>query len=107
MLFVDDPGSVATWWAEALGVDAPRSHGSYRWIELDDAELGFHVSDSERNPPGASSVGYLAVDDLERTRGALIARGAQPWRGPLRLTANRQICQVQDPFGNIVGLDGP
>jgi hypothetical protein len=36
----------------------------------------------------------------------MLRAGCESWRGPLRLSPERRICQLRDPFGNIFGLDG-
>ncbi|MGH3827930.1 MAG: hypothetical protein ACRDQX_12275 [Pseudonocardiaceae bacterium] len=37
----------------------------------------------------------------------LLATGCTHHRGPLRVDEQRQICQLTDSFGTVVGLDGP
>lgn len=55
---------------------------------------------------GASVVAYFACAGVFARREALIAAGATALRGPLAVTATRTICQLVDPFGNVLGLDG-
>ena len=50
---------------------------------------------------------YWAVPNLDATRAALLTAGAVHHRGPLQIAQGRRICQLKDPFGVIVGLDGP
>lgn len=59
------------------------------------------------NPVGGSPVAYWSVQRLSRTRDELICAGATPHRGPLVVDDGRTICQLRDPFGNVLGLDGP
>ena len=110
MIFAPEPESSARWWANVL--DRPvhiEAKGDlvYAWLDLDGVEYGFHPADDDRNPRGGSPVIYWAVDDLNAARNRLLAAGCTPHRGPLRIDHQRQICQVTDPFGTIVGLDGP
>ncbi len=37
----------------------------------------------------------------------LTALGAKLYRGPLDIEDNQVICQLMDPFGNLIGLRAP
>lgn len=111
MVFADDPAASAEWWAEVLGVAAHvevSEHGDvFAWLDVAGVEFGFHPADEARNPRGGSPVVYWAVDDLEAARRRLLAAGCVHHRGPLEVSPGRRIAQVRDPFGTVVGLDGP
>ena len=47
------------------------------------------------------------MDDVLAVRALLFEAGCTYHRGPLRIDAGRQICQLIDPFGMTFGLDGP
>lgn len=103
IVFVEDPAAAARFWAEAL--DAPLD-ARLPLLNIHGLELFFHESDSEKSPAGTSTVVYWRVDDLDATRQRLIDRGCEPWRGPIDIGEGRRICQLRDPFGVVVGLDG-
>jgi predicted enzyme related to lactoylglutathione lyase len=108
MFFTSNPDVVATWWASNLGEDAPiLRNGEFRYFMVDGMEFGFHPSDNDRNPIGASPIVYLTVSSLEQTRSRLMKLGCTMHRGPLTIDSSRQICQMIDPLGNAFGLDGP
>jgi len=109
MFFVADPQAVCRWWATHLGGvgSSPAHEDGFWWFDHRGIEVGFHPQDPDRNPVGGSPVVYWAVEDLVAERDRLLAAGCSPHRGPLRVTATRSICQLVDPFGNTVGLDGP
>ena len=111
MVFADDPEASARWWGKTLGaeVHVDRDGTSvFAWIDTSGGvELGFHPADDERNPRGGSPVVYWAVESVNATREALLARGCTHHRGPLDIGAERSICQLTDPFGTVFGLDGP
>lgn len=67
---------------------------------------GWHPADDERNPRGGSPVIYWKVGDLAAARERLLAEGRTAHRGPLRVEADREICQLVDPFGTVIGIDG-
>jgi predicted enzyme related to lactoylglutathione lyase len=112
VVFVDDPPAASRFWAQAL--DAPqRLADGGALVESPFAEFYFHPTDDEKtpwgeekNPRGSSTVVYLAVDDFDAAREALITTGCLPWRGPLEIENGRRICQLRDPFGTVWGLDG-
>jgi predicted enzyme related to lactoylglutathione lyase len=107
MAFVSDPRAAAAWWSAVTGVRPGRA-GDFTWLVLPGpVELAFHPADDERNPRGGSPVIYWAVGDLDDSRRSLLAAGAVAHRGPLEIAPGRRICQLQDPFGTVFGLDGP
>ncbi len=110
MTFTIDPEKSARWWADIL--DTPvhldvDGDSVYAWLTIDGVEYGFHHAEDDRNPRGGSPVVYWNVDNLHAARKRLLAAGATHHRGPLRIDDQRQICQLIDPFGTIIGLDGP
>lgn len=110
MTFAVDPEKSARWWADILDAQVQLDvdgDSVYAWFDHDGVEYGFHPADDTRNPRGGSPVVYWAVDDLTAARERLLAAGCTHHRGPLRVDASRQICQLSDPFGTIIGLDGP
>lgn len=110
MIFALDPEKSARWWAGVLDTEVQLDVGGdsvYAWFDLDGVEYGFHPAEDDRNPRGGSPVVYWAVDNLHAARGHLLTAGCTHHRGPLRIEGQRQICQLTDPFGTIIGLDGP
>ncbi|MCT9093931.1 VOC family protein [Streptomyces sp. ASQP_92] len=112
MAFADNPEASARWWGEVL--DSPvktdvndDTSAVYAWVQAGGIELGFHPADDERNPRGGSPVVYWGVDDLDQARDHLLAAGCKHHRGPLLIEPGRRIAQLRDPFGAIVGIEGP
>jgi uncharacterized glyoxalase superfamily protein PhnB len=113
VVFVEDPPAASRFWAEALAAPQRLADGG-ALVEPSFAEFYFHPIDQaktpggeDKNPRGSSTVVYLAVDDFDAARDALITAGCLPWRGPLEIENGRRICQLCDPFGTVWGLDGP
>jgi len=107
MYFVNDPQAAASWYAEHLfsGVSVQEESGFF-WFETGTIEVGFHPSD-QKNPAGGGAVVYWRVENFGRSRDAMLQGGCESWRGPLVISPTRVICQLRDPFGNIIGLEGP
>jgi predicted enzyme related to lactoylglutathione lyase len=111
MVFVPDPEKAARWWASFFGTEVTLEVNDdsqvYAWFDVAGVEYGWHPAEDERNPRGASPVIYWKTDDLTASRERLLAAGCTPHRGTLRVDDERQICQLVDPFGTVIGLDGP
>ncbi|MCK9902582.1 glyoxalase [Parafrankia colletiae] len=110
MTFADDPEKSARWWAGVLNAPVHLEvdgDSVYAWLNVSGVELGFHQADDDRNPRGGSPVVYWSVTDLDTVRGWLLDAGCRHHRGPLTVTEGRRICQLVDPFGTIIGLEGP
>ncbi|GGY69906.1 hypothetical protein GCM10010326_75250 [Streptomyces xanthochromogenes] len=111
MTFAEAPEASARWWGELLDtpvkVDVSDNGAVYAWVEIGGVEVGFHPADDERNPRGGSPVVYWGVDDIDQVRERLLAAGCEHHRGPLTIEPGRRIAQVRDPFGTIVGIEGP
>ena len=104
IVFVEDPQAAARFWAEAF--EAPLDP-RLPLLNIRGTELFFHESDPEKSPPGTSTVVYWRVADFDAVRQRMIDLGCEPWRGPIEIGEGRRICQLRDPFGVVVGLDGP
>ncbi|MCX4637146.1 VOC family protein [Streptomyces sp. RPA4-5] len=110
MYFTPSPDEVGRWWSDALGAELHREEAGesvYTWLDVDGVEFGFHMADEKRNPHGGSTVTYWSVDDVDAVRQRLLDAGCTHHRGPLQVVPGRKICQVIDPFGIVIGLDGP
>jgi len=107
MYFVNDPLAAASWYAKHLFSDVLVQAGSgFFWLDTGIIEVGFHPSDDEKNPAGGGAVVYWKVEHFGRSRDAMLQAGCESWRGPLVISPQRVICQLRDPFGNIIGLEG-
>ncbi|MGH3852630.1 MAG: VOC family protein [Pseudonocardiaceae bacterium] len=110
MVFALDPEKSARWWADVLDAEVKLDADGdsvYAWFESNGIEYGWHPAEDQRNARGGSPVVYWAVDDLATAREQLLIAGCTHQRGPLRVDERRQICQLIDPFGTVIGLDGP
>ncbi|WP_424706993.1 VOC family protein [Kitasatospora acidiphila] len=111
MTFAENPEASARWWGDLLDtqakVEVSESGAVYAWVEHGGVELGFHPADDERNPRGGSPVVYWSVGDVDRAREWLLAAGCEHHRGPLQIEPGRRIAQLRDPFGTVIGIDGP
>nr|WP_237724421.1 glyoxalase/bleomycin resistance/dioxygenase family protein [Vibrio fluvialis] len=65
------------------------------------------VQADEKVSTGKSgSVLYWRVSDFEETLAHFLSLGAKLYRGPLNIESGMVMCQVEDSFGNLIGLRG-
>jgi predicted enzyme related to lactoylglutathione lyase len=112
MIFSEDPEKSARWWGQVLNVPVHldiKGASVFAWLDVAGLELGFHMLDQTNNPRGGSVVPYFAVADIDTAMSDLIAAGCTRHRGPYKPDdgTGHRIAQIVDPFGNIIGLDGP
>jgi putative transposase len=64
-------------------------------------------SDDKVASGSAGSVVYWSVPKFAAALRELLALGAVLYRGPMHIEHGQSMCQVQDPWGNCIGLRGP
>ena len=66
------------------------------------------VSADEKVSFGPSgTIVYWRVDDVAMSAASLEKIGATLYRGPMNIENGQVMCQLQDPWGNCIGLRGP
>ncbi|RXJ72279.1 glyoxalase/bleomycin resistance/dioxygenase family protein [Veronia nyctiphanis] len=73
-------------------------HGVYLEIVQADEKVG-----SGKN----GTVIYWSVENLSVAIAHFDSKGGQLYRGPMDIENGLSMCQVEDPFGNLIGLRGP
>jgi predicted enzyme related to lactoylglutathione lyase len=105
VLFVPDLEAARAWYRDLLGSDvAAWWQDGYGWFEAAGVRLGLHLADA-KTPAGVGGVvPYWEVDALEAALRTFITHGGRLYRGPVTGVDGARVAQVQDPFGNFVGL---
>lgn len=110
LYFVDDVRTAAAWYGLFFGV-VPEFHeedGRPRGalLHIGSAALLVHPAD-EKMPSGhAGQVVYWNVEDFSAALAHAESLGACLFRGPIAIPGERLMCQVRDPFGVLIGLQG-
>src|SRR5579872_5555663 len=107
MFFVPDVEEATRWYADLLEKEPLYPVPDFPVFAIEGAEICFHRADAKVSAGGAGQVGYWHVDEFRTALERLTAKGARLYRGPLDIEGGLTICQVQDPFGNLIGLIGP
>lgn len=105
VLFVEDVDRALAWYQQLLNGEVDRT--GLPTVISGDVQLGFHPAD-DKTPAGVGgAVAYFRVESLHAALERFTSAGGTVYRGPLRVEDGRTICQIRDPFGNVVGLVGP
>ena len=105
---VSDVESALTFYRDVLGLEFLFSAGeNLAFLAAGDIRIMLSTPQGA-GTPGANSILYFVVDDIDAVYSAVLARGATDERGP-SLTARMPdhelwIAFVRDPDGNLVGL---
>jgi uncharacterized protein len=109
MIHVPDPEQGLVWYEQAFPL-AKRERSkeySFEFLRLGNVQLEIVLTDEKVSSGPSGTVVYWRVASIPSEVGRLEALGARLYRGPLRIEDGLSMCQVQDPWGNCIGLRGP
>jgi predicted enzyme related to lactoylglutathione lyase len=106
VMFVPAVRAAAEWYSSALGLPIACIDDNFGYIKVGSSQLCFHVADEKANAGHRGQVAYWRVPSLTQTQAVLEHAGATLYRGPLVIGNGDAICQMSDPFGNLLGLIG-
>jgi predicted enzyme related to lactoylglutathione lyase len=108
MYFVPDCKSAAEWYSRFFNIEITvLDNPDHFLIKVGEQEVWFHQADDKVPAGAAGHVAYWQVDDFEVVLKQAIKLGAILYRGPLDRKDGNYMCQVKDPYGNLIGLIGP
>ena len=105
-MFVPVVRAAIEWYSSALGLPIASFDENFGYIQVGSSQLCFHVADAKADAGHRGQVAYWRVSSLAGTRAELERAGAKLFRGPLIIGNGEAICQMADPFGNLLGLVG-
>jgi predicted enzyme related to lactoylglutathione lyase len=106
MIHVPDPQAALAWYGTAFPAARPADLDKVEALQLGELLIEFVPADEKVSAGCAGSVIYWRCNDLEKTRDTFITLGARLYRGPMDIENGQRMCQVLDPWGNIIGLRG-
>lgn len=107
-VFVPDLAAAVTWYAELLGSPPVDVHPQLSVFDVGGTSLTLHLEDEFNRSSGtAGPVAYWTVEDVDAVAAWCTARGAVAHRGPKTVFGGQRLCQLLDPFGNLLGLRQP
>ena len=108
MYFVPSRVEAAEWFAKLFGQDITRlENPEYFYIRIGNQDVWFHIVDAKMPAGGDGQVAYWQVEDFDADLEHAQNLGAHLYRGPLDREDGTYMCQVKDPFGNLIGMIGP
>jgi len=108
MYFVEDRRKAAEWYSNLtqhpiLFLESPE----HFFIRIGNQDIWFHAADSKSPSGTGGQLAYWQVDDFDEVVSQATKMGAILHRGPLDRVDGTWMCQMRDPFGNVLGLIGP
>jgi predicted enzyme related to lactoylglutathione lyase len=109
MFFVPDRRKAAEWYSRLFDTPITQmEEPEYYFICVGGIGVWFSQEDEKVASGTAGEVAYWRVESFAEALGRAEALGAALYRGPLlREEDGLTMCQVRDPFGNLIGLVGP
>lgn len=105
-IMVSDVAASRDWYRSFFGKEPVEDEPGFASFKLDGAHLDLVQADGKNPLSKGGSVGYWHVSDLDAALARAKELGGELYRGPLRVEEiQRNIAQIQDPFGNVIGLE--
>ncbi|MEZ9525142.1 VOC family protein [Enterovibrio norvegicus] len=82
------------------------SESDFTALEINDISLEIVQADEKVSAGKKGTVVYWLVENLSDKLSSLEELGAKLYRGPMEIENGLTMCQLEDPFGNLIGLRG-
>jgi uncharacterized protein len=109
MIHVPEPDAALDWYEQAFPAALRVCVGEppFELLRVGAIQIEIVCEDEKVNSGPAGTVIYWEVEALDVELARLIDIGATLYRGPMSIENGQSMCQVQDPWGNCLGLRGP
>lgn len=107
MVHVPNQAAALAWYAQAFPSAQRREVDGLTLLEVSSISLELIPADAKVGNGAAGTVVYWHTDDFAAELERLQSLGATLYRGPMVIEDCQQMCQVKDPWGNLLGLRGP
>ncbi len=105
-LSVKDVAKSRDWYRFFFGMEPIEDLENFVSFNIAGTIFDISVADDKSPVSHGGSVGYWLVDDLDLAINRAKELGGKVHRGPLRVDeVQRTIAQMEDPFGNVIGLE--
>jgi len=108
LIHVTDVQAALMWYREVFPMAQLCSNesGGPAILQIDGFFLELVVADDKVANGKSGSVLYWSVANLDITLDRFLDHGAKLYRGPMLIENGLAMCQIEDPFGNLIGLRG-
>jgi uncharacterized protein len=109
MIHVPNPEQGLAWYEQAFPLARRQTsmENNFEFLQLGNMQLELVRADEKVSTGPSGTVVYWQVLSIPEEVKRLEALGGKLYRGPLRIEDGLSMCQVQDPWGNCIGLRGP
>ncbi|MEU8817294.1 VOC family protein [Actinoplanes sp. NPDC048796] len=102
--FVTDLAAASAWYTDRLGTPPVLEVAQMVRFDLGGSALTMHKADDYNTGGPAGCVAYFDVEDVDALAAEWIRHGASAHRGPKTIMTGERLCQLLDPFGNLIGI---
>lgn len=108
LVHVPDVKLGLSWYQKAFPLAIPQYLADFDFTILDINGFSLEIiqADDKVGAGKSGTVLYWSVDSLEASLAHFESLGARLYRGPMAIENGLGMCQVTDPFGNLIGLRG-
>ena len=106
LIHVENVEHALNWYKAAFPESSFRTMGGFTFLDVNGFALELVPADAKVSSGKSGSVTYWEVDDLELEILRFKKLGSSVYRGPMKIGPEMGMCQVTDPFGNLIGLRG-
>ena len=109
MVHVSNVADALAWYSLAFSSATRRRVGEpeFELLQVGEIHIEFVPSDIKVSSGPSGSVVYWRVAQFEEALNHFQSVGAKLYRGPMQIEEGQSMCQLQDPWGNCIGLRGP
>lgn len=108
LVHVHDVKKVLAWYQKAFPTATAHYMEAFDFTQLTIGDFSLEIvqADEKVSAGKCGTVLYWAVDNLDESLAHFRSLGATLYRGPMNIENGLAMCQVEDPFGNLIGLRG-
>lgn len=107
LIHVENVKAAINWYKRAFPGSVLRELDGFEFLDINGFALELVLADEKVSSGKSGSVTYWEVRDLDAEISRFMALGSTVYRGPMAIGEGIGMCQVTDPFGNLIGLRGP
>ncbi|WP_051570831.1 VOC family protein [Cryptosporangium arvum] len=102
--FVPDLEAATAWYTARLGGPPVLKAPQLARFDLGGSRLTVHSIDEFNDAGPGGCVAYWDVVDVDAVTADWVRHGAVAHRGPKTIMTGERLCQLLDPFGNLIGI---
>ena len=108
LIHVPDVNAGLEWYQSVFPDAVLQNMGISEFYVLDINGFALEIvqSDSKVGSGKQGTVLYWSVHSLSEAVSRIQSLGGTIYRGPMRIEHNQSMCQIEDPFGNLIDLRG-